>query len=325
MAMSSETNTGSRPTLFDELRDEGLAFWRHMPDKGLFFGLLAAWLALFHFLGNSVFGYIDTPSLLRWMYHEYDTSADYGHGMLMPFVVIGLLYWKRAELIGVKKEVWWPAVGIVAMALVLHLFGYLVQFPQVSIVAFFVGIYGLTGVVWGRGWLWRTLFPMGLFVFSVPLGTLGEAITVPMRMLASYLTSGVCGGLLGIDVIRDGSELRDASGRFNYEVAAACGGIRSLISLLGLSTVFAFLTFKGNTRRLLMILSAFPLAIAGNVFRLVCIIVAAEAFGQDAGSFVHDHLGMLPYLPAFAGLFLLGHLLRERIRPTDVNLEEKTA
>jgi exosortase len=207
-------------------------------------------------------------------------------------------------------------LGLIVFALLVHLFGYVVQFPQVSIVAFFFGLYGLTGFVWGRDWLRATIFPMGLFVFAVPLGTLGEAVTFPMRLLAAKITSGFCGGILGIDVIREGTLLYDSAKRFNYNVEAACGGIRSLIALLGISTVYAFISFESQWRRSIVILSAFPLAIAGNVFRLVCIIVAASLFGQETGTFVHDNsiLSLLPYLPAIAGLLLLGKWLRERAR-----------
>jgi len=315
--MSAATEANPRPTVLAEIRDEGLAFWRHMPDKGLFFALLAVWLVFFHFLGNSVFGYIDTPSLLRWMYHIYDTSPDDGHGFLMPFVVVALLYWKRKELVAVRKAIWWPAIGLVALALIIHLFGFIIQFPQVSIVGFFVGIYAMTGLIWGREWLRASFFPMALFVFAVPLGTLGEAVTFPMRLLAAKITSGVCGGLLGIDVIREGTMLSAPGKKFQYEVAAACGGIRSLIALLGLSTIFAFISFGSHWRRSAVILAAFPLAIAGNVFRLVCIIIAAEAFGQEAGSFVHDNaiLSLLPYIPAILGLVLLGKFLPEPVKP----------
>lgn len=309
--------TKPRPSLIDEIRDEGLALWRHMPDKALFFGMLAAWLAFFHFLGNSVFGYIDTPSLLQWMFHIYNTSPDDGHGLLVPFVVVGLLYWKRKQLMAVPKGIWWPALGLIVLALLVHLFGYVVQFPQVSVVGFFLGIYGLTGLVWGRRWLSATFLPMALFVFAVPLGTLGEAITVPLRIIAAAVTAGVSNHLLGIDVIREGTQLFDPGKKFQYEVAAACGGIRSLIALLGISTVYGLISFEGKWQRLIVILSAFPLAIAGNVFRLLCIVVAAEAFGQETGSYVHDNfvLSLLPYIPAIVGLLLLGKWLRERSTP----------
>ena len=65
------------------------------------------------------------------------------------------------------------------------------------------------------------------------------------------------------------------------------------------------------------VLSAFPLAVLANVFRLTLIILAAEAFGQKAGDYVHESslFSLAPYLPAFAGMFLLGWLLREDRRP----------
>jgi exosortase len=204
---------------------------------------------------------------------------------------------------------------LVGLALLVHVGGFVVQYPQISVAAFFLGIYALTGLIWGRDWLRASFFPMALFVFAVPLGsTLVEMVTFPMRLLAAKITSGICGGLLGIDVIREGTLLFDKNHRFQYEVAAACGGIRSLIALLGLSTIYAFMSFDSGWRRGIVILAAFPLAIAGNVFRLVCIVIAAEAFGQEAGAFVHDNviLSLLPYVPAIAGLLVLGKFLRDR-------------
>src|SRR5262249_46287097 len=124
--MAEPTESKQRPSLIEEICTEGLAFWQQMPDKTLFFVLLAAWLTFFQFLGNSVFGYIDTPSLLRWMYHIYYTSPDDGHGFLVPFVVLGLLYWKRRRLMAVPKAIWWPALGLILLALFVHLFGYVI-------------------------------------------------------------------------------------------------------------------------------------------------------------------------------------------------------
>src|SRR5689334_19211884 len=105
--------------------------WHRLPNKGLFFGLLAAWLALFHFLGNATFGYINTPSLLNWMYVAYSSGGSNGdqgssipilgpllhvlfdggddaHGKLIPFVVAGLFWWKRKELLALSLRIWWP-------------------------------------------------------------------------------------------------------------------------------------------------------------------------------------------------------------------------
>ena len=138
------------------LSDEIRIAWRQLPDKGLFFVLLGAWLALFHFLGNSTFGYVDTPSLLVWMYNAYSSSGlegDDGHGLIIPFLVVGLFWWKRKELLALRLRGWWPGLLLAAAALVLHILGYLVQQSRISIVALFVGIYALTGLTWGTRWL----------------------------------------------------------------------------------------------------------------------------------------------------------------------------
>ena len=66
-----------------------------------------------------------------------------------------------------------------------------------------------------------------------------------------------------------------------------------------------------------MIASAAPPAIAANVVRLGSIILAAQAFGQEAGNRVHESwwMSLLPYVPAIGGLLLLGRWLSERPQP----------
>lgn len=286
--------------------------WRRLPDKGLFFGLALVWTALFHFWGNSVFGWVETPSLFGWMYFVFDTSEDDSYGKLIPFVVLGLFWWKRRELLEVQKAVWWPALGLIVLGLVLHVGGYMVQQTRVSIIGYFTGLYGLMGIVWGKAWLKASFFPMFLFVFCVPLATVSDPVTFRLRMVATDITTVICRDVLGIALIKRGTQLFEPSLRFQYEVAAACGGLRSLIAMGALTTIFGFIVFRANWRRVLMMSSAVPLAVLGNVVRLVSIIVAAEAFGKGAGDFVHDKLSLLPYLPAFVGILLIGHFLRER-------------
>jgi len=81
--------------------------------------------------------------------------------------------------------------------------------------------------------------------------------------------------------------------------------------------------FRANWRRLLMLVAAVPLAVVGNVLRLLVIILAAETFGQNAGNAVHTSsiFSLLPYVPALLGVLLLAHWLRED-RPTRQVLEE---
>ena len=124
--------------------------------------------------------------------------------------------------------------------------------------------------------------------------------------------------VLGINVVQQGASIISPTGKFQYEVVAACSGIRSLIAILALSTIFSFVVFKSNWRRALMIAAAFPLAVAGNVVRLITIIVAAEAFDQKAGNYVHENtwFSLLPYIPAIIGVLLLGRWREEGQKKT---------
>ena len=291
------------------LREEIARLWASLPDKPLFFILLAAWLALFHFWGNSTFGYKDAASLFSWLNYAYSMSEDDEHGRLIPLVVLGLLIWKRKELSEMPKAPWWPALLLLAAGLLLHVAGYVVQQARVSIVAFFVGLYGLTGLVWGRRWLAATFFPFFLFAFCVPLGTLAESITFPLRMLVTHISVGI-GHALGIEVVRNGTQILGAGG-FNFDVAPACSGIRSLTALTALTTIYGFLTFKAAWKRALMVLIAVPLAVIGNVARITGVIITAEAFGEKAGLKFHDGAGFVTFAVAIVCVMALGYWLRE--------------
>jgi exosortase/archaeosortase family protein len=88
--------------------------------------------------------------------------------------------------------------------------------------------------------------------------------------------------------------------------------------VLALCTIFAFMNFRKMRNRIIMIAAGFPLAIIGNITRLLGIIVVSDAFGREYGQMVHDNtwFSLLPYVPPIIGILVLGHFLREK-RPSD--------
>ena len=297
-------------------------WWRWQPDKAFFFALLLVWLALFQFWGNSTLGYVNTTSLPAWMLNAYRSSSnsdvgDDRHGMFVPFVVLGLFWWKRRQLMSLKPDLWMPAALMIALALVLHIFGYVVQQPRISIAAMFLGVYGITGLVWGREWLRASFFPFFIFAFCIPFGSLAEPITFRLRLIVSESVEFLAHSVLGMDVVRQGTNLTDSSRTFGFDVAAPCAGMRSLTATVGLALVYAFVSFESWWKRGLLLASAFPLAVVGNLVRMMTIVIAASLGGQSAGNFVHDGgpagiISLLPYCIPFGGLLYLGHLMRNR-------------
>lgn len=301
--------------------------WQRLPNKAFFFVLLAAWLALFQFLGNSILGYVHTPSLFLWMYHAYNgtsgSEVDDAHCNLIPFLVVGLFWWKRHELLESRLQFWGPGLVLLIIAMVLQILAFSVQVPQASIVALFVGIYGLMGLAWGREWLRKCFFPFFLFAFSIPLGAHSTFITFPLRMLVTWLVTMVS-HIFGIGVIRVGTELIDPSGTFQYDVAPACSGIRSLFAIFLLATVYSFFMLRSAWKRTFMIALAVPFSVLANLLRLFMVIVAAEIGGQKTGDWVHDNwlTSVLPYAPSIIAFLFVGQWLENReIGPATTELD----
>src|ERR1043166_9596926 len=305
--------------ILEEFRIEFLKYWERLPNKGFFFVLLLAWLALFQFPGNSTFGYLHTTSLLRWLWVVCqpgpDAAArDDAHVLILPFLVLGLFWWKRKELIEKPMRTWPAALLVVALALMIHVVGYAAQQPKISVIALFLGLYGVMGLAWGPKFLRASAFPFFLFIFAVPLGQQADAITFRLRLLVCQLVEFICHNILCIEVTREGTKLINTYEHYQYEVAAACSGLRSVISISLLAVSFAFVVFKSYGKRALLIASAIPLAVLGNLIRMLMIIIAAEIGGQKWGGYVHEStlISLIPYVPAIGGLLALGWYLERR-------------
>lgn len=296
------------PVLAYRCKDE----WQALPNKTYFFVLAAAWVSLFVMAGNSTFGYVRSSSLFAWMYDSYVSPiSEEQHGLLIPFVVMIFYWWKRQELVAQPLGFWWPAVILVLAGLMGHMIGFMAQEPKFSLAGFLVGLYGLTGLVWGKHWLKSSFFPYFLLVFCIPAGDTANWLTLRLRLMVSWIVSIIAHLGLAPDLVRDGTQLYDAQHTFAYEVAAACSGIHSLIALLALTTIYGFVTFKSPWNRAILVLAALPLAVLGNVVRLCFTIGVAETFGQDAGKAVETKFGFITLLVAIGCIFFISRLLEK--------------
>jgi alpha-glucosidase len=147
----------------------------------------------------------------------------------------------------------------------------------------------------------------------IPMQALVTPVTFKLRLLVTWMTA-TAANLLTINVTRVGTQLMSPDGSFQYDVAAACSGMRSLVAIFLLATVYGFVLFRSPGKRAFMMALALPLSVLGNFTRLMCIIFAAEMGGQSMGNFVHENwfFSLLPYIPAFAGLWLAGRWLEKK-------------
>ena len=256
----------------------------------------AAGLAVFQFWGNSTQGYILSNSLFYWWGFQWlNPQTESEHGWLILGVALWL-FWRNVRNEPAHDST--PATGRAAVAmlggLALHLLGYVLQQARVSLLGLLLFSWGVLALTGGRRWGRAAAFPLLFMIFAIPLNVFDTAGFYLRLWVIEVAFRGA--HLVGIDVLRNGTQLLSPNGAYSYDVAAACSGMRSLMALAALSLLVGYLNFRSWRVRACIGLLCFPYAFVGNVVRIFAIIVAAEWKGQHAGAVVHDWFGFLIFL-----------------------------
>jgi exosortase len=282
---------------------------------GLFFvigSILLVFVGLmYHFQGTSTVQVIDrnSRSLWDWLWHVWNTEVfDVSHGKLVPFLSAFLIWWNRKKILAQPLATCWPAMIGVMVALMMHWIGMRGAQPRLSVLSLILLLWSLACLFIGWKRARYLIFPAAILVFMIPFNFLEQQVAFPLRLMVTDSSVAVA-NLMGIPVHKVGSQIFDPTGRYQYDVAAACSGIRSLTTLLCIGAVFGYLTQEKTWKRLLLFLAAIPLAVLGNIIRVTLIILAADWFGQSAGKKVHDWGGIVIFVVVLLCLFGIGSIL----------------
>lgn len=262
-------------------------------------------LYLFQFHGNPTRGYIPTDSLFTWWGVQwFNPGSEAEHGPLI--VAVSLWLFVRNLRGGGESSLRFSAASVAGWALAgglaVHLLGYLAQQARISIIGLLIYLWGgLT--LWGGGrWGRAAAFPVAFLVFAIPVSFL-DSLGFYLRLWVAELAEAIS-PWLGWDVVRNGTHLASGDGAYQYDVAAACSGIRSLVALTALSCLAGYGSLRTPGARLAVLASALPFAFAGNLVRIFAIVLAAELGGEALGLRVHDLSGFLVFVVVL--LLLLG-------------------
>lgn len=253
-------------------------------------------------------------SVLEWMIHRWQDSSisfnstDYSHGFLIPMVSAAVVWIRRGELRAAEKRV--SSIGLLLLicSLLLHWVGAKSQHPRLSLVA-------LMGILWTvpfylYGWTVARIlfFPCAYLIFCVPLNFLDD-LTQPLQLIMVDASSWLLNGL-GFEVATSGTDMKLLRTGGIFSVAAPCSGLRSLLAMTALTAVYAYFTQKTLIRQGLLFCCSIPLAIAGNIARVVSIVLVAEVAGEEfALGVYHDYAGFLVFAVGIALMVAVGGAL----------------
>ncbi len=283
--------------------------------------VIAGWLlALFHWYGNTADIRFFGTSAFHWMLMRWSDSTfavgEFSHGWLIPIVSGWALWLKRGEIRCTQKETYWPAFVLVALGLLLHWVGARAQQPRLSLGAFLIILWAIPCFLYGRGVGRLLLFPCCYLVFCIPLNFF-DSFSFQLRILATSISTGMLNGV-GIEVIQAGSSIRAANGAFALEVADPCSGIRSLLAMTALTAAYSYFMPVTFWKKLLLFVAAIPLAIAGNIVRVLSIAVFARFAGQDkAMHYYHEYSGYVVFAVAVILLMVLERVITGKNKKGD--------
>src|SRR5919202_5835421 len=234
------------------------------------------------------------------------TDENMVHGFFVP-ILAGYIAWQRRDILAAiprQPNAWglvlvvWAAFQALAATLGAELF--------TARLSFVIALVGVILYLGGTRWVKALGFPLALLLFMIPIpAIIYAALTLRLQGLASQLGE-VMISMMGIPVLRAGNTLQLPSQ--TLDIAEACSGIRSLLSLGFLSLVYAYFTDKRVWMRWALLAATIPIAIGANGIRVAVTGLLSEINTKLAQGAYHEGEGYIVFAVALVALIVTHRL-----------------
>lgn len=256
----------------------------------------------------AAFVLVYVPTLM-WMWDRWFVrDSYYTHGILIPFVTGFLIWQKREELSKIVPRKSALGMRLIVLGVAIHLVSSLLRVYFSSGFSMLIVLAGLILHFYGKDIFKKIWFPIFFLIFMIPVPMVVITnISFNLKLFAAKIATDALNAMR-IPAIREGSLIKMQHAYVMVE--DVCSGLRSLISLTALGSIFAYWMKSGITKKIILFLSTIPIAILTNVFRIIFLASISEIWGpQYAVGFTHDLSGFLVFALAFILLFAVGKIL----------------
>ena len=230
--------------------------------------------------------------------------SDVSHGFLVPPFAAFLLWERRKTLRKVEIAPSWSGIPVLAGGLAVLLLGVYGAELFLSRISLLIVLAGLTLTFAGREMLVKVQFALLVLLLAIPIpAIIFNQITLPLQTLSAKSASALL-PLFGVPVLREGNVI--VLPMMKLEVAQACSGIRSLMSLLTVSILLGYFLESSLLRRSLLALASIPIAIIANSIRILGTGLCVQYWDPDkASGFFHEFSGWVMFLVSLACLYVV--------------------
>ena len=259
-------------------------------------GVLVLCVALFSIFAFAWDGLVSLP--IAW------SKDEYSHGYLIPVIAAYLLS-RRIELTRGRANDGrtWPGLGLAILSLALVLLGNFTQIPDLVTYGLIAFLYSILLVCFGftRGMLlW---VPAAYLFFMLPLPNfIYLRLSIFLQLVSSEIGVWVI-QFFGVPVFLEGNVID--LGVYKLQVAEACSGLRYLFPLTSFGFLFAALYRGPVWHKVIIFLSAVPITVLMNSFRIGMIGILVDRFGiEQADGFLHSFEGWVIFASCVSIIFL---------------------
>ena len=265
-------------------------------------------MALIVFLLSSLYF-----SVFVKLVHDWYILPDFSHGFLIPFFLAYIVWSRRAELRSIPVVPSWSGLSLLLPGLILLLLGVLGAELFLARISFLFVAAGIICLLYGPRMLRHLRLPLAIGLLAIPIPqVLFNQIALQLQLLASA-AAGLVLPLFHVPVLREGNIIRLPA--IALEVAEACSGIRSLMSLFTLAVLYGYFAERSPARRWLLIACSVPVAVCANMLRIVGTGLLVQYRGpEQALGFFHEFSGLLMFGFSLLLLLLLHSAISARVR-----------
>ena len=242
--------------------------------------------------------------LLGQWWHD----PNFSHGFFVPLFSAFVVWQERDRLRRLPMRASWSGLPILALALCVLIVGQMGAELFLSRLSLLIAMAGLTVLFLGWNFFRATFFPWAFLVLMIPIpAIIFSQITFPLQLLASRVAAETL-PLFGVPILREGNVIHLPS--MALEVAEACSGIRSLMSLVTLAVIYGYLMERRIWLRSLLAVASVPIAVLANSVRIIGTGLLVQYWDPDkAEGYFHASWGWIIFVISLLLLYAFHRLI----------------